>query len=248
MSAPASMQEEPLTAYDVLRMHHSAGFWNADTNHDADSESEGARNCEDTPTNEYRPPTATSTTSLLSAPMLQPHYTSSITHLNSPLKRIPTKARSLLGITTTTHYQSSSVNYSATSTHPAVLLAQQKQHLADQERLQAQQARLTKRLRMVRPAANVIVQKLVMALRQDGWDEDLGMCLRVLVGVVEGSPGGVGSGWLGMDMSWEEHADEGGDEGGVGPGPAVLSDDWDGDDGQGLSRGRRDAGLGLRAR
>lgn len=90
---------------------------------------------------------------------------------NSPLKRIPTKARSLLGIG----------------------LESTIGRLEDERAMKMQEAMLIRRLRVVRPSVNVVGRKLVVALR-GGWDEDVWRCLRVMVEVVEGSPVGCGGG------------------------------------------------------
>lgn len=87
---------------------------------------------------------------------------------------------------------------------------------------------------MTRPAANILAQKLVVALRGE-WDEDVWRCLSVLVGVVEGSSGGLeegmgmglGGGLIGCDDSvsgYSESDGAGDSRPATGPGPAVFSD------------------------
>ncbi|ETN38101.1 uncharacterized protein HMPREF1541_07725 [Cyphellophora europaea CBS 101466] len=83
----------------------------------------------------------------------------------SPMRQIPNKARSLLGISDT-----------------AVL---------NEGLLKAHEAGLIRRLRVIRPSIGVIGQKLLVALR-GSWDEDLWKCLKVMVEVIEESPAGLG--------------------------------------------------------
>ncbi|KPI44366.1 uncharacterized protein AB675_8415 [Cyphellophora attinorum] len=219
-AAPKEVRDEQLSAEDVLRSRLGEGFWNdggREPYHTLDDADMSPQLHESSP---HTGSSASPNTVLPALPTPRTlHFNafsstsasdlawSRALHLNSPLKRIPTKARSLLGI-----------SHSTTQHGPF----QDAQFLRAQEAsLRKQEADLTKKLRMVRPAANVLTQKLVVALRGE-WDEDVWMCLRVMVGVVEGS-----FGW--SAPTTEESGCSAGDfrrgysSGVAGPGPAVAT-------------------------
>jgi hypothetical protein len=85
------------------------------------------------------------------------------------LTRIPSKARSLLGISGAARVEVS------------------------ESVLRAHEVALVRRLRVLRPPVNVVGRHVLEAIRGGSWDEEVWRCLRVLVGVVERSgPGGGG--------------------------------------------------------
>lgn len=157
LASPEAARNAPLTSYDVLQSNHGIDFWNAGSSPGGYHYSDGESSSNAT------------TPSTNSEPGEFDHFAAwdAAEHSNSALKRIPTKARSLLGIS-----------------HASLL---------DEGMLRTREAALIRRMRVVRPSANIVGQRLVIALRGE-WDEDVWRCLRVMVEVIEGSPGfGLGS-------------------------------------------------------
>jgi hypothetical protein len=107
-------------------------------------------------------------------------YTSLINQSNSSLNRIPTKARDLLGITTTPQHQNTSSSAMNSQQHTTALLH---------------------RAIAVQQSVSVVGQKIVEALRgKGGFDEDVWRCVKVLVEVVEES------GWL--QQGWGQEGEK----------------------------------------
>lgn len=140
MSSSSAGKDAELTAEEVLRSQHAVDFW--------------------TVPNQPASPWSLDLPQGPASPDAQ-SYLSYAWDANSPLRRIPTKARSLLGIS-----ESTALNESLLRAHEAALI---------------------RRMRVVRPSINVVGQRLVVALR-GAWDEDVWRCLRVMVEVIEESP------------------------------------------------------------
>jgi hypothetical protein len=240
-AAPKEVRDEQLSAEDVLRSKLGEGFWydgGREPCQDFGDEGDSPESHGSTP---HTGSSASPNTVLPALPTPRTlHFNafssgsasdlawSRALHLNSPLKRIPTKARSLLGI-----------SHSTTQHSPfqdeAFLRAQANS-------LRKEEASLTKKLIMVRPAANVITQKLVVALRGE-WDEDVWMCLRVMVGVVEGSFGWSAPTTEESGCSAAEFR-SGYASGVAGPGPAVATASDDDDSCERTWKGGRGLGIG----
>jgi hypothetical protein len=140
LSSACARKDEDLTAEDVLQSQHAIDFW--------------------TLPHQPSPPTTPDLVHGLPSPEVD-SYVSYAWDVNSPLRRIPMKARCLLGITEST--------------------------LLNESLLRAHEAALVRRMRVILPSINIIAQKLMVALRGQ-WDQQVWNCLRVMVEVIEESP------------------------------------------------------------
>lgn len=146
VSSTSCGKDDELTAEDILHSQHTTDFW--------------------TQPHQPTPPLSVDFSHGLQSPEME-SYVSYAWDANSPLRRIPIKARSLLGISEST--------------------------LLNERLLKAHEAALIRRMRVLRPSINAVGQRLLVALR-GAWDEDVWRCLRVMVEVIEESPAATGLG------------------------------------------------------